>query len=246
VRKILLASTMLLATAANARDIGTRPDDPCGRHPCHGWVRNHPPMAVTPARWVPPEPPITPPVPIVPAQVCGAYAWAQSVAACERNRPQTATAQVATVPTEMISVRPNSVVMWEAPRGFSHVFVSTSPDGTDKRPLIEASADQALGNRRLILSVGEPRENLFGRGEAIIARGNVLLYDDAGKEVARLVVEVTPLEAPARRVNVVGGGETRRLECTDADCGTAFKPRDPTAIETRPDGPVRREYAPTR
>jgi hypothetical protein len=146
-----------------------------------------------------------------------------------------------------IHVHPNSVTIWEAPVSFKHVFVG-SATGEDKedKPLITASASGGLGDRRLVLTVGQPTENLFGFGEGIIGRGNVRLYDDNGKEVAHLIVEVTPLNSSSHRVNVVRGRSVERLQCTAYDCNLAFKPKELTATETRPDGSVRREYAPTR
>jgi hypothetical protein len=114
----------------------------------------------------------------------------------------------------------------------------------DKADLINAAA---ADERHLVLTVGEPKENLFGFGEAIIARGNVLLYGDNGKEVAHLIVEVTPLNGPSHRVTLINarlpGPLHFRLECDARDCYPAIKEKELTAIETRPDGTVRREYA---
>jgi hypothetical protein len=171
------------------------------------------------------------------------------------------TAQAAETPvcrtspaTCIIYVRPNSVTIWEAPEPFKQVFVGSAGSKTtetttttqtktteDRADLITASA---AGDRHLVLTVGEPKENLFGFGEAIIARGNVLLYND-NKEVAHLIVEVTPLNGPSHRVTLINPRPWPlhfRLECDARECYPAFK-REPTAIETRPDGTVRREYA---
>ena len=107
-----------------------------------------------------------------------------------------ATAAQATEP-EKIYVRPNSVTIWQSPEPFKHVFVNGGATKSEKdkedKDLITAFTANELGNRRLIINVREPSENLLGRGEGIIAQGNVLLYDETGKEVAHLIVEVTPL-----------------------------------------------------
>jgi hypothetical protein len=71
------------------------------------------------------------------------------------------------------------------------------------------------------------------------------LYND-NKEVAHLIVEVTPLNGPSHRItliNVRPGALHIRLECNARECYPAFKAKELTAIETRPDGTVRREYA---
>ena len=170
------------------------------------------------------------------------------------------TAQAAETPvcrtspaTCIIYVRPNSVTIWEAPKPFKQVFVgsagskTTETTTTTQTKATEDRADLitaiAAGDRHLVLTVSEPKENLFGFGEAIIARGNVLLYDDNGKEVAHLIVEVTPLNGPSHQIKLIFGRHHFHLECDAGDCYPAFRPREPTAIENRPDGTVRREYA---
>jgi hypothetical protein len=158
-----------------------------------------------------------------------------------------ATAAQAAEP-EKIYVHTNSVTIWESPEPFKHVFVGSASDKEkDDKDLITAFTANELGNRRLVISVRQPSENLFGFGEGIIAQGNVLLYDETGKEVAHLIVEVTPLNGPSNRINIVrarelGPPSIQRLQCTDRDCTLAFKPREASAVETRPDGTVRREY----
>jgi hypothetical protein len=109
----------------------------------------------------------------------------------------------------IIYVPPNSVTIWEAPEPFKQVFVGSAAEGNkgdkedkEDKDLITASAAAGLGDRLLVLSVREPKENLFGFGEAIIGRGNVLLYDN-GKEVAHLIVEVTPFNGPSHRVTII-------------------------------------------
>jgi hypothetical protein len=143
----------------------------------------------------------------------------------------------------IIYVRPNSVTIWEAPKPFKQVFVGGAGSKTT-----ETQADLitaiAAGDRHLVLTVSEPKENFFGFGEAIIARGNVLLYND-NKEVAHLIVEVTPLNGPSHRITLINVRRTPtfHLECDASDCYPAFKQKEVTATETRPDGTVRREYA---
>jgi hypothetical protein len=154
-------------------------------------------------------------------------------------------------PDRIIYVRPNSVTIWEAPEPFKQVFVGNPAEGNkgdkEDKDLITASAAAGLGDRLLVLSVREPKENLFGFGEAIIGRGNVVLYNDK-KEVAHLIVEVTPLNGPSHRITLINaipkGPKHFRLECDARECYPAFKEKEPTAIETRPDGTVRKEYAP--
>jgi hypothetical protein len=160
-------------------------------------------------------------------------------------------------PDRIIYVRPNSVTIWQAPEPFKQVFVGSPAEGDkgdkedkkEEKDLITASAADGLGDRFLILSVREPKENLFGFGEAIIGRGNVVLYNDK-KAVAHLVVMVTPLGGPSHQViliNAIPNGPKRfHLECDARECYRAFKEKELTAIEvTRRDGTtVRREYAP--
>lgn len=89
---------------------------------------------------------------------------------------------------------------------------------------------QQLGRRRL--------------GEGIIAQGNVLLYDETGKEVAHLIVEVTPLGG-SRRVEILNNGRSVvHYQCGGEFvwCVREFKPKEVSAEEHRPDGTVRREY----
>lgn len=183
-----------------------------------------------------------------------------TVAAMAVTTAQAAEPETRVCPTSpagcIIYVHPNSVTIWEAPEPFKQVFVGSAADTADKdsaadkdkdgKDLITAIAADGLGNRHLVLSVRQPNENLFGFGEAIIGRGNVLLYNDKGKEVAHLIVEVTPLNGPSHRVTLINSQPGRlhfRLECDASDCYPAFKSREPTAIENRPDGTVRREYA---
>jgi hypothetical protein len=161
-------------------------------------------------------------------------------------------------PGRIIYVRPNSVTIWKSKKPFKQVFVGSAGSKTtetttttqtktseDRADLITATA---ADEHTLVLTVSEPKENLFGFGEAVIARGNVLLYDN-GEEVAHLIVEVTPLNGPSDRVKLIQGDRfapttSFRFECDASVCYPAFKPREPTAVETRPDGTVRREYAP--
>ena len=155
-----------------------------------------------------------------------------------------ATAAQATEP-EKIFVRPNSVTIWQSPEPFKHVFVGSASDKEkDDKDLITAFAADGLGHRRLVISVRQPSENLFGFGESIIAQGNVLLYDETGKEVAHLIVEVTPL-GDSRRVEIIQNGNfIKNYRCGGDSfrCVHEFKPKELSAVETKPDGTVRREY----
>jgi hypothetical protein len=168
------------------------------------------------------------------------------------------TAQAAETPvcrtspaTCIIYVRPNSVTIWEAPEPFKQVFVGSKAEGSaaneDKGSAANEGKDLitaiAADDRHLVLTVREPKENLFGFGEAIIGRGNVLLYGDHGKEVAHLIVEVTPLRGPSNQIKLIFGRHSFRLECgVDSDdidtpghqhCYPAFKPREPTATDAK-------------
>jgi hypothetical protein len=158
-----------------------------------------------------------------------------------------ATAAQATEP-EKIYVRPNSVTIWQSPEPFKHVFVGGGATKGEKdkedKNLITAFTVGDLGNRRLIINVREPSENLLGLGEGIIAQGNVLLYDETGKEVAHLIVEVTPLGG-SRRVEILQNGNFVKYYQCGGDffwCVHEFKPKELSAVETKPDGTVRREY----
>ena len=157
-----------------------------------------------------------------------------------------ATAAQAAEP-EKIYVRPNSVTIWQSPEPFKHVFVGSATKGEkdkEDKDLIKAFTVGDLGNRRLIINVGEPSENLLGLGEGIIAQGNVLLYDETGKEVAHLIVEVTPLGG-SRRVEILFNGHSVMHYQCGGDfvwCVREFKPKEVSAEEHRPDGTVRREY----
>jgi hypothetical protein len=127
------------------------------------------------------------------------------------------------------------------------VFVGSATKGEkdkEDKDLITAFTAGDLGNRRLIINVREPSENLLGLGEGIIAQGNVLLYDETGKEVAHLIVEVTPLGG-SRRVEILQNGNFVKYYQCGGDffwCVHEFKPKEPSAVETKPDGTVRREY----
>jgi hypothetical protein len=151
------------------------------------------------------------------------------------------TAAQATEP-EKIYVRPNSVTIWQSPEPFKHVFVGGATK--EDKDLITAFTVNELGNRRLIINVREPSENLLGLGEGIIAQGNVLLYDETGKEVAHLIVEVTPLGG-SRRIEILQNGTFVKYYQCGGDffwCVHEFKPKQLSAEETKPDGTVRREY----